>query len=162
MQDLDYEAELAVIIGKEAKNVPAAQVRNYIFGYTVINDVSARTLQTRHKQWYFGKSLDGFLPMGPCITTAEELPYPPRLSIQSRVNGQLRQDSNTECMIFDIDHIVSELSAGMTLKAGTIISTGTPAGVGMGFDPPRFLNPGDIVECSIEGIGTLVNRVSES
>ena len=100
--------------------------------------------------------------MGPCITTAEELPYPPRLSIQSRVNGQLRQDSNTECMIFDIDHIVSELSAGMTLKAGTIISTGTPAGVGMGFDPPRFLNPGDIVECSIEGIGTLVNRVSES
>lgn len=162
VQDLDYEAELAVIIGKEAKNVPAAEVRNYIFGYTVINDVSARTLQTRHKQWYFGKSLDGFLPMGPCITTAEELPYPPRLSIQSRVNGQLRQDSNTECMIFDIDHIVSELSAGMTLKAGTIISTGTPAGVGMGFDPPRFLNPGDIVECSIEGIGTLVNRVSES
>ena len=162
VQDLDYEAELAVIIGKEAKNVRAAQVRNYIFGYTVINDVSARTLQTRHKQWYFGKSLDGFLPMGPCITTAEELPYPPRLSIQSRVNGQLRQDSNTECMIFDIDHIVSELSAGMTLKAGTIISTGTPAGVGMGFDPPRFLNPGDIVECSIEGIGTLVNRVSES
>lgn len=161
VQDLDYEAELAVIIGKDAKNVPVSEVKNYIFGYTVINDVSARTLQTRHKQWYFGKSLDGFLPMGPCIVTAEEFPYPPRLSIQSRVNGELRQDSSTELMIFGIDHVVSELSAGMTLKAGTIIATGTPAGVGMGFDPPRFLKPGDVVECCIEGIGTLVNRVSE-
>ena len=161
VQDLDYEAELAVIIGKDAKNVPVSEVKNYIFGYTVINDVSARTLQTRHKQWYFGKSLDGFLPMGPCIVTAEEFPYPPRLSIQSRVTGELRQDSSTELMIFGIDHVVSELSAGMTLKAGTIIATGTPAGVGMGFDPPRFLKPGDVVECSIEGIGTLVNRVSE-
>lgn len=161
VQDLDYEAELAVIIGKDAKNVPVFEVKNYIFGYTVINDVSARTLQTRHKQWYFGKSLDGFLPMGPCIVTAEEFPYPPRLSIQSRVNGELRQDSSTELMIFGIDHVVSELSAGMTLKAGTIIATGTPAGVGMGFDPPRFLKSGDVVECSIEGIGTLVNRVSE-
>ena len=161
VQDLDYEAELAVIIGKDAKNVPVSEVKNYIFGYTVINDVSARTLQTRHKQWYFGKSLDGFLPMGPCIVTAEEFPYPPRLSIQSRVNGELRQDSSTELMIFGIDHMVSELSAGMTLKAATIIATGTPAGVGMGFDPPRFLKPGDVVECSIEGIGTLVNRVSE-
>ena len=161
VQDLDYEAELAVIIGKDAKNVPVSEVKNHIFGYTVINDVSARTLQTRHKQWYFGKSLDGFLPMGPCIVTAEEFPYPPRLSIQSRVNGELRQDSSTELMIFGIDHVVSELSAGMTLKAGTIIATGTPAGVGMGFDPPRFLKPGDVVECSIEGIGTLVNRVSE-
>ena len=158
---MDYEAELAVIIGKDAKSVPISEVKNYIFGYTVINDVSARTLQTRHKQWYFGKSLDGFLPMGPCIVTAEEFPYPPRLSIQSRVNGELRQDSSTELMIFGIDHVVSELSAGMTLKAGTIIATGTPAGVGMGFDPPRFLKPGDVVECSIEGIGTLVNRVSE-
>lgn len=161
VQDLDYEAELAVIIGKDAKSVPISEVKNYIFGYTVINDVSARTLQTRHKQWYFGKSLGGFLPMGPCIVTAEEFPYPPRLSIQSRVNGELRQDSSTELMIFGIDHVVSELSAGMTLKAGTIIATGTPAGVGMGFDPPRFLKPGDVVECSIEGIGTLVNRVSE-
>ena len=125
VQDLDYEAELAVIIGKDAKNVPVSEVKNYIFGYTVINDVSARTLQTRHKQWYFGKSLDGFLTMGPCIVTAEEFPYPPRLSIQSRVNGELRQDSSTELMIFGIDHVVSELSAGMTLKAGTIIATGT-------------------------------------
>ena len=161
VQDLDYEAELAVIIGKDAKNVPVSEVKNYIFGYTVINDVSARTLQTRHKQWYFGKSLDGFLPMGPCIVTAEEFPYPPRLSIQSRVNGELRQDSSTELMIFGIDHVVSELSAGMTLKAGTIIATGTPAGLGMGFDTHSFLKTGDVVPRSIEGIGTLVNRVSE-
>jgi len=130
--DLDYEVDLAVIIGKEAKNVPEEEVKNYIFGYTIINDVSARTLQTQHNQWYFGKSLDGFFPMGPCITTVEDIPYPPKLSIQSRVNGELRQDSNTELLIFGIDHIVSELSKGMTLKPGTIIATGTPAGAGMG------------------------------
>ena len=129
--------------------------------YTIINDVSARTLQTRHNQWYFGKSLDGFFPMGPCITTVEDIPYPPKLSIQSRVNGELRQDSNTGLLIFGIDHIVSELSKGMTLKPGTIIATGTPAGAGMGFTPPRFLKPGDVVECTIEGIGTLTNPVVE-
>ncbi len=161
VEDLDYEAELAVIIGKEASHVQASEARNYVFGYTIINDVSARTIQSRHKQWYFGKSMDGFLPMGPCIVTADEIPYPPRLSIQSRVNGELRQDSNTELMIFGIDHIISELSQGMTLKAGTIISTGTPAGVGMGFQPPRFLKPGDVVTCTIEKIGTLVNHVAE-
>ncbi len=161
VEDLDYEAELAVIIGKEASNVKPEQVKDYIFGYTIINDVSARTIQNRHKQWYFGKSLDGFLPMGPCILTADSVPYPPELSIQSKVNGQLRQDSNTKLLIFGIDHIVSELSKGMTLKPGTIISTGTPAGVGMGFDPPRFLKTGDQVECSIEGIGSLINTVIE-
>lgn len=159
VKDLDYEAELAVIIGREASRVPAEEVRNYIFGYTIINDVSARTLQNRHKQWYFGKSLDGFLPMGPCIATMDELAYPPHVQVQSRVNGELRQDSNTELLIFDIDHIVSELSMGMTLKPGTIIATGTPAGVGMGFNPPRFLKPGDVVECTIEGIGTIANKV---
>lgn len=159
VDSLDYEAELAVIIRREAKNVPPEQVKDCLFGYTVINDVSARNVQNRHKQWYFGKSLDGFLPMGPCIATVDSLPYPPRLSIQSRVNGELRQDSNTELMIFDIDHIVSELSRGMTLQAGTIISTGTPAGVGMGFDPPRFLKAGDEVECYVEGIGRIRNRV---
>ena len=159
VEDLDYEAELAVIIGKEAKNVPEEEVKDYIFGYTIINDVSARTLQTRHNQWYFGKSLDGFFPMGPCITTVEDIPYPPKLSIQSKVNGELRQDSNTELLIFGIDHIVSELSKGMTLKPGTIIATGTPAGAGMGFTPPKFLKPGDVVECTIEGIGTLTNPV---
>lgn len=156
---LDYEAELAVIIGKDAKNISADQAREYVFGYTVLNDVSAREIQNRHKQWYFGKSLDGTTPMGPCILTRDSVAYPPKLAIQSYVNGELRQDSNTERMIFDIDHIISELSRGMTLKAGTIISMGTPAGVGMGFDPPRFLKSGDEVVCVVEEIGALRNRV---
>lgn len=156
---LDYEVELAIIIGKDAKDVAKEDVKNYIFGYTIINDVSARTIQNRHKQWYFGKSLDGFLPMGPCIVMTDSLPYPPKLRIQSKVNGEVRQDSNTELLIFDIDHVVSELSKGMTLKAGTIISLGTPSGVGMGFDPPRFLKVGDEVECIIEGIGSIKNPI---
>lgn len=159
VESLDYEVELAVIMGKDAKDVPEEEVKNYIFGYTIMNDVSARNVQTAHKQWYFGKSLDGFTPMGPCILTTDSVSYPPKLQIQSRVNGELRQDSSTELMIFDINHIVSELSRGMTLRAGTIISTGTPAGVGMGFNPPRFLRPGDVVECSIEGIGSIKNVV---
>lgn len=159
VDSLDYEAELAVIIGKEARDVPAEKALDYLFGYTILNDVSARNIQTRHKQWYFGKSLDGFTPMGPHIVTADEIPFPPRLSIQSRINGELRQDSNTELLIFDIAYIIQDLSRGMTLSPGTIISTGTPAGVGLGFDPPKFLKSGDVVECSIEGIGTLTNPV---
>lgn len=156
---LDYEAELAVIIGRDAKNVPPDQVKDYIFGYTIMNDVSARNIQNRHKQWYFGKSLDGFTPMGPCILTTSSVEYPPRLVVRSYVNGELRQNSNTEKMIFGLDHIISELSRGMTLRSGTIISTGTPEGVGMGFDPPRFLKSKDVVKCEIEGIGTLTNSV---
>lgn len=159
VDSLDYEAELAVIIGKDASNVAPEHVKDYIFGYTIMNDVSARNVQNAHKQWYFGKSLEGFAPMGPCILTTDSVSYPPELFIQSKVNGELRQDSNTKLMIFTIDHIVSELSQGMTLKAGTIISTGTPAGVGMGFTPPKFLQPGDVVECLIEGIGSLRNVV---
>ncbi len=156
---LDYEAELAVIIGKDAKNVPEGKAGEYIFGYTVLNDVSARNLQTAHKQWYFGKSLDGFTPIGPAIVTADEIAYPPRLRISCTVNGELRQDSNTSLLIHGIGHIIAELSQGMTLKAGTIIATGTPAGVGMGFDPPRFLQKGDVVTCTIEKIGRLTNFV---
>lgn len=156
---LDYEAELAVIIGKDAKDVPAGNAAEYIFGYTVLNDVSARNLQERHGQWYFGKSLDGFTPMGPWIVTADEIPFPPKLAIQSRVNGELRQDSSTEKLIFGIGHIISELSRGMTLRAGTIISTGTPAGAGVGFNPPKFLKQGDSIECTIEKIGSLTNRI---
>ncbi len=159
VERLDYEAELAVVIGKDAKGVSEERAADYILGYTIINDVSARVLQTRHKQWYFGKSLDGFTPMGPWIVTADEFSFPPKLTIQSRVNGELRQDSNTELLIFGVPHIIRELSQGMTLKAGTIIATGTPAGVGMGFTPPRFLKSGDTVECGIEGIGTLRNTV---
>ena len=156
---LDYENELAVIIGKSAKNVKAADAADYIFGYTIVNDVSAREVQTSHKQFYFGKSLDGFTPMGPCITTADEIAFPPALTLTTRVNGELRQNSNTELLLNSITEIIEELSSGMTLLPGTIIATGTPAGVGMGFDPPKFLKPGDVVECSIEGIGTLRNTV---
>ena len=159
VEQLDYEAELALIIGKTAKNVKAADAADYIFGYTVLNDVSARLLQTTHKQWYFGKSLDGFTPIGPCITTADEISFPPALTITSHINGELRQNSTTDLLITGIADIIEELSSGMTLLPGTIIATGTPAGVGMGFDPPRFLSSGDIVECTIEGIGTLRNIV---
>ena len=159
VERLDYEAELAVIIGKTAKNVPAEKAQEYIFGYTVLNDVSARVLQTSHKQWYFGKGLDGFTPMGPCIVTADEIPFPPRLRISASVNGELRQDSTTDLLITGIPEIIAELSSGMTLLPGTIIATGTPSGVGMGFDPPKFLKSGDTVECAIEGIGVLRNIV---
>lgn len=156
---LDYEVELAVIIGKSARNVPEGKALEYIFGYTIINDVSARNLQTRHQQWYFGKSLDGALPMGPVIVTADEIAYPPELDIKSYVNGELRQNSNTRNMIASVEQVIAELSSGMTLKPGTVIAMGTPAGVGMGFQPPKFLKSGDVVECEIEGIGMLKNTV---
>ncbi len=156
---LDYEAELAVILGKDARNVAAKDAGEYIFGYTVLNDVSARNLQTAHVQWYFAKSLDGFTPMGPVITTADEIAFPPKLAIRCRVNGETRQDSFTDMMITGIGEILEELSRGMTLKAGTIIATGTPKGVGMGFDPPKWLKAGDVVECEIEKIGVLRNTV---
>lgn len=159
VDSLDYESELAVVIGKDAKNVSADEVAQYIFGYTVLNDVSARNLQTGHSQWYFGKSLDGFTPFGPCILTADEVPFPPALDISSTVNGEIRQQSNTRLLLHSIADIIAELSRGMTLKAGTIISTGTPAGVGMGFSPPRFLEKGDVVRCTIEKIGSITNRV---
>lgn len=159
VDSLDYEAELAVILGKDACNVPEAEAFDYVFGYTILNDISARNVQTAHKQWYFGKSLDTFTPMGPWIVTADEFAQPPVLKIQSRVNGELRQNSTTELFITGIAQVIHELSSGMTLRAGTIISMGTPAGVGMGFTPPRFLKSGDVVECLVEGIGTLKNRI---
>ena len=159
VERLDYEVELAVILGKTAKHVKAAEAGDYIFGYTVLNDVSARDVQTGHKQWYFGKSLDGFTPMGPCIVTADEIAFPPALGISSTVNGEPRQDSNTSLFLNSIQDVLEELTAGMTLLPGTIIATGTPAGVGMGFDPPKFLKPGDTVSCTIEGIGALTNPV---
>ena len=159
VDSLDYECELAVIIGKDAKNVSADNAYDYVFGYTIMNDVSARNLQTRHKQWYFGKSLDGFTPMGPCIVTKDEFTQPPVLKICSRVNGELRQNSVTDLMITTIADAISELSQGITLKAGTIIAMGTPAGVGMGFQPPKFLKSGDVVECEIESIGCIKNIV---
>ncbi len=159
VDSLDYECELAVIIGQDAFNVAENEVESYIFGYTILNDVSARNLQTSRKQWYFGKSLDGFAPLGPCILTPDETAFPPELDIRCKVNGELRQNSNTRNLIHSIPEIISELSKGMTLKAGTIIATGTPSGVGMGLQPPQFLNSGDTIECSIEKIGALTNIV---
>ena len=159
VERLDYEAELAVIIGRTVKNVKAADAADYIFGYTILNDVSAREVQTSHKQFYFGKSLDGFTPMGPCITTADEIAFPPALTLTTLVNGEPRQSSNTALLLNSIAEIIEELSSGMTLLPGTIIATGTPAGVGMGFETPKFLASGDVVACTIEGIGTLRNTV---
>ncbi len=159
VDSLDYEVELAVVIGRDTFRVSRKEVPDCIFGYTILNDVSARNLQTSHTQWYFGKSLDGFTPMGPAIVTADEIAFPPRLGIRCRVNGELRQNSTTDMLITGIDEIISELSQGMTLRAGTIIATGTPKGVGMGFDPPKWLHAGDVVECEIDGIGVLRNPV---
>ena len=159
VESLDYEVELAVVLGRDACRVTEAEARDCVFGYTILNDVSARNLQTGHKQWTFGKGLDGFAPMGPCLVTADEFAWPPAQAIRCYVNGELRQDSVTDRLLFSIPYVISELSQGMTLQAGTVIATGTPAGVGMGFDPPRFLRPGDTVRCEIEGIGVLENPV---
>ena len=161
VDSLDYETELAVILGKDAVNVAEEDAFDYVFGYTIVNDVSARNLQTGHKQWYFGKGLDGFTPMGPCIVTKDAFAQPPAQAIRTWINRELRQDAVTDELIFGIPHIIHELSQGMTLKAGTVIATGTPAGVGMGFDPPKFLKKGDVVRCEIEGIGVLENTVEE-
>ncbi|MGM9579115.1 MAG: fumarylacetoacetate hydrolase family protein [Evtepia sp.] len=159
VDSLDYETELAVVLGKDAWQVAEEDAFDYVLGYTIVNDVSARNLQTGHKQWYMGKGLDGFTPMGPCVVTRDEFAQPPAQAIRTWINGELRQDAMTDELIFGIAHVIHELSQGMTLKAGTIIATGTPAGVGMGFDPPKFLHPGDLVRCEIEGIGILENRV---
>ncbi|HHY52750.1 MAG TPA: fumarylacetoacetate hydrolase family protein [Clostridiales bacterium] len=159
-QELDYEAELAVVIGKRCDRVSPEDVWDYVFGYTILNDVSARDLQRGHGgQYYFGKSLDGFAPMGPWIVTADEFGPNPHLAVRSRVNGELRQNGNTREFLYDIPFLVSQLSSGFVLEPGDIIATGTPSGVGMGFQPPKFLSPGDVVECEIEGIGKLVNTI---
>lgn len=159
VDSLDYEVELGVILGKDAKSVSREEARTYVFGYTIINDISARNLQTRHKQWYLGKSLDGFTPMGPCIVTADEVGDEQSLDISCKVNGELRQSSNTKYMIQTVAGAISELSQGMTLEAGTIIATGTPAGVGMGMTPPTFLKHGDKIVCEIEKLGRLENEI---
>lgn len=159
VDSLDYEVELAVVLGKTARKVSLEEAADCVFGYTVLNDVSARNLQTGHKQWYFGKGLDGFTPMGPCLVTKDEFAWPPALPIRAWVNGQLRQEAVTDQLIFSIPQVIHELSQGMTLLPGTIIATGTPAGVGMGFDPPKFLQKGDVIRCEIQGIGVLENTV---
>lgn len=156
---LDYEAELAVVLGKDAYRVSKEDAFDYVLGYSVLIDVSARNLQKAHKQFYFGKSLDTHTTMGPWIVTRDELPGEPELDIRCLINGEKRQDSNTRYMIFGVAEVIAELSQGMTLKAGTIIAMGTPAGVGMGFEPPKYLSCGDVVRCEIDGIGVLENPV---
>ncbi|AJY75191.1 fumarylacetoacetate hydrolase family protein [Paenibacillus beijingensis] len=156
---LDYECELAVVIGKQGKDIKEEDVYDYIFGYTIINDVTARDLQDEHGQWFKGKSLDTFCPTGPYIVTKDELEWPLNVSLELRVNGELRQSMVTADMIFHIPRIISELSKGMTLEAGDIIATGTGPGCGFGFEPPKFLNVGDVVEIKVEGIGVLQNPV---
>lgn len=156
---IDYEAELAVIIGKKAKNIKRENIKEYIFGFSIFNDLTSRKIQKDHKQWFLGKSLDDYSILGPFIVTIDEFKFPIELDIQSKVNGEIRQNSNTKYMIKTIEDIIVELSSHMTLEPGDIISTGTPSGVGMGFNPPKFLKSGDIVECSIEQIGVLKNRI---
>lgn len=156
---IDYEAELAVIIGRTGKNISAADALDYVFGYTVINDVSARDLQRQHKQFFKGKSLDGSAPLGPWIVTAVAIPDPHNLQVTCKVNGVEKQNGNTNQMIFDIPETIRQLSLGMTLLPGDIIATGTPSGVGFARTPPEFLVPGDVVECSVEHIGTIRNKI---
>ncbi len=157
--EVDYEAELAVVIGIEGTNIKAENAYEHIFGYTVLNDFTARDLQKSHKQWFKGKSLDGYCPIGPWIVTHDEVDDPQKLDISSTVNGEVRQSSNTEKMIFPIARLIEDLSKGITLLPGDIIATGTPSGVGAGFKPPRFLKRGDRVKVKVSGIGEIENEI---
>jgi 2-keto-4-pentenoate hydratase/2-oxohepta-3-ene-1,7-dioic acid hydratase in catechol pathway len=158
-QQVDYEVELGVVIGTGGRNIPKSKALEHIFGYTVINDVSARDLQMRHLQWFKGKSLDGFCPMGPVVVTADEFGDPQTKRIMTRVNGVEKQNSTTANMIFPVDVIIEVLSRGMTLEPGDVIATGTPEGVGLGRTPQEFLNDGDVVETEVEHIGMLRNHI---
>jgi 2-keto-4-pentenoate hydratase/2-oxohepta-3-ene-1,7-dioic acid hydratase in catechol pathway len=158
-EQLDYEVELAVIIGRRGRNIPVERALAHVFGYTVMNDITARDLQRRHEQYFKGKSLDTFAPMGPVVVHRSAIRDPQNLNLRLRVNGQERQHANTRAMVFPVARVISALSAGMTLEPGDIIATGTPEGVGMGMTPQTWLRPGDIVEAEIEGIGVLRNPI---
>jgi len=158
-QQVDWEVELGVVIGTGGRNIARADALRHVFGYTVINDLSARDLQQQHMQWFKGKSLDGFCPMGPVIVTADEFGDPQNKRLQLRVNGTTKQDGHTSNMIFPVDVIIEWLSKGLTLEPGDVIATGTPEGVGMGRTPQEFLVDGDVVETEVEGIGILRNRI---
>jgi 2-keto-4-pentenoate hydratase/2-oxohepta-3-ene-1,7-dioic acid hydratase in catechol pathway len=157
--ELDYEAELAVIIGPGGRDIPASRALRHVWGYTIVNDVTARDRQRDHKQWFLGKGLDTFCPMGPYAVTADEVDGT-ALQVECRVNGELRQKAGTADLVFGIPELIETISAGLTLEPGDVIATGTPAGVGIGFDPPRFLSAGDVIEISISGLGTLRNGVA--
>jgi 2-keto-4-pentenoate hydratase/2-oxohepta-3-ene-1,7-dioic acid hydratase in catechol pathway len=159
--ELDYEAELALVIGKRAKDIPIKEAIDFVYGYTILNDVSARDFQYMGSQWTPGKSFDTFAPTGPCIVTKSELPNPDNIRIRTWVNGDLRQDGNTKDMIFSVAQIIHRLSRIMTLEPCDIIATGTPSGVAMAMKPPKWLKPGDVVRIEIEGIGVLENIVEE-
>jgi 2-keto-4-pentenoate hydratase/2-oxohepta-3-ene-1,7-dioic acid hydratase in catechol pathway len=159
-EKIDYEGELAIVIGKQGKDITRDQAWQYVFGYSCFNDVSARDLQRRHMQWHLGKSLDGFAPMGPVVTPTYGLPLKDDLELTCAVNGEERQRAKLQQMVFDIPAILVTLSRGITLQAGDVIATGTPAGVGMGFTPGRFLQPGDRVEVAIDGTLPLLNQVA--
>jgi len=158
-QSADYEGELAVIISKTGRGITQDRAFEYIYGYTIINDVTSRRLQSEHQQWFVGKSLDGFCPMGPAIVTADEIADVTQLRIQTWINDEIRQDGCVASLIFDIPTLIETLSRTMTLEPGDIIATGTPAGVGVGYNPPRFLKKGDQVKIMIDPIGTLENPV---
>jgi 2-keto-4-pentenoate hydratase/2-oxohepta-3-ene-1,7-dioic acid hydratase in catechol pathway len=159
---VDYEVELAVVIGKRGRNIKASEAFDHVFGYTIVNDVTARDLQRRHGgQFLKGKGLDGSCPMGPGIVTRDEIADPGQLAIRLWVNGELRQDANTRDMIFPIAELIESLSEGLTLEPGDLLATGTPSGVGYAMRGPQFLKDGDVVTCEIEGIGQLVNPVTE-
>ena len=160
--EVDYEGELAVVIGKKGVNIKREDANEYIFAYTILNDITARDLQRGHQQWFRGKSLDAHCPIGPWLVTKDEIPNGNKLNITTMVNGQVRQNAGTGLMMHNIADLVAWLSAGMTLNPGDVIATGTPRGVGMGFKPPRFLKAGDEVEVTIEKIGSLVNWVKSS
>ena len=159
-QQLDWEVELGVIIGRGGRGITEDRALEHVFGYTVINDVSARDVQFRHKQYFLGKSLDGACPMGPWLVTSDEIANPQNLQLRSWVNGVLKQEANTRDMIFSVARTIAILSRGMTLEPGDIIATGTPAGVGFARTPPEFMKPGDVVECEIIGIGRIKNRIA--
>jgi 2-keto-4-pentenoate hydratase/2-oxohepta-3-ene-1,7-dioic acid hydratase in catechol pathway len=156
---VDYEAELGLVIGRGGRGIAKADAYDHVFGYTIINDVTARDLQGKHKQWFLGKSLDTFCPMGPWLVTADAVD-PENLGVRCWVNDELRQDANTRDLIFDIPTLIETISAGITLQPGDVIATGTPVGVGIGFTPPKFLKRGDRVTIEIDGLGRLSNKVA--
>jgi 2-keto-4-pentenoate hydratase/2-oxohepta-3-ene-1,7-dioic acid hydratase in catechol pathway len=157
---VDYEGELGVVVGRRCRNVARADALGVVFGYTVVNDVTARTVQQRHKQWFLGKSLDGFCPVGPYLVTADEFGPPDAQELVTVVNGERRQSAKLRDMIFDVPRFIETVTAYVTLEPGDLLATGTPAGVGIGFSPPRYLKPGDEVRVSIAGIGELVNPIA--
>jgi len=158
-EQLDYEVELVAVIGRRARNVTPANALEYVFGYTVMNDVTARDLQRRHQQWFKGKSLDTFAPLGPWIVHRAAIPDPQQLHLSMRINGEVRQNSTTANMVFSVAQLISVLSMGMTLEPGDLLATGTPEGVAMGMNPPKWLQPGDVMEAEVEEIGVLRNPV---